>query len=493
MQQTTSKTFTYQTRCLLERSDQTILTSYAELMGQVERTLFADIASGKNGRSLKSSYLQRFAITARQFNACYVQIEGKIASIKERRKQQIIESKSRIADLQQKIKTLEKRKARPLVIHQKKRRLSHLEHRFERLLLDHKEDTVRLCFGSRKVFRAQFALSKNDYTSHKEWLTKWRKTRNSSFFLLGSKDETSGNQSCCATLQEDGALALRLRLPHALASKYGKYLVIPNVRFKYGHDNIVTALQQGQAISYRFQEDEKGWRILASVSHVEPQWVTHKDSGAIGVDINTDHLAVTEVDRFGNTVAHTTIPLVCYGKSKNQAKALIGDAVTQLVAMAVQTQKPLAIEKLDFQKKKAELKESSSAKQSRMLSSFAYNTVITTIKSRAFRSGVHVGEVNPAFTSVIGRVKFAKRYGLSIHESAAMCIARRYIGVSERLPRLVDKIPDGKGDHVAFSLPARNRDQHVWSLWRKVQKKLQAALAAHILAKRSSSRPRPAC
>lgn len=158
------------------------------------------------------------------------------------------------------------------------------------------------------------------------------------------------------------------------------------------------------------------------------------------------------------------------------------------------TQKPLIIEKLDFQKKKSELKESGNPRYSRMLSSLAYTSIISIIKSRAYRFGVQVKEINPAFTSIIGRVKFAARYGLTIHESAALCIARRFQRVSERLPRHLDRIPDGKGGHVALSLPVRNRDKHVWSQWRQVKKKLSAAHAAHFRAKknRSSSRQQPA-
>ena len=36
------------------------------------------------------------------------------------------------------------------------------------------------------------------------------------FFVLGSKDERAGCQLCVATVQDDGTLTLRLRLPDAL-------------------------------------------------------------------------------------------------------------------------------------------------------------------------------------------------------------------------------------------------------------------------------------
>lgn len=45
------------------------------------------------------------------------------------------------------------------------------------------------------------------------------------------------------------------------------------------------------------------------------------------------------------------------------------------------------------------------------------------------------GSVNPAYSSVIGRHKFARRYGISGHLAAALVIARRAQGFSERYSR----------------------------------------------------------
>jgi len=93
------------------------------------------------------------------------------------------------------------------------------------------------------------------------------------------------------------------------------------------------------------------------------------------------------------------------------------------------------------------------------------------LKARAYDAGLEVLEVDPAYTSVIGRYKYARRYGLSNHQAAALCIARRAMNLSERPNRRM-------GDQVAFSLPVRNRGKHVWSFWRQVARK-EAALAAH--------------
>ncbi len=99
------------------------------------------------------------------------------------------------------------------------------------------------------------------------------------------------------------------------------------------------------------------------------------------------------------------------------------------------------IERLDFKQKKAQL-EGESRRYSRMLSSFSYGKVKAYFISRGHRNGVEVFQVNPAYSSVIGRVKFMERYGLTVHQAAALALARRLLGCSERVPRRRE-CPDG--------------------------------------------------
>ena len=204
--------------------------------------------------------------------------------------------------------------------------------------------------------------------------------------------------------------------------------------------------------------------------------VTDRRLGAIGVDLNADHLAVTEMDRSGNFVNAFSVPLVTYGKSAHQAEALIGDAVVSVVGYALQMRKPLVIERLDFQRKRAAL-EGESSGRNRMLSSFSYGKVKAYLLSRGYREGVEVFQVNPAYSSVIGRVKFMERYGLSVHQAAALALARRLLGCREGIPRR-RTAPLDNGVHVTFSVPVRKRVKHVWSYWGAVLRQLGPALAA---------------
>ena len=475
--------FTYQDRI---RSFQDVglaqgdaaLSAYAELFGRVERDLFSRFCAGLSLTSLKNAYLIRYRIPARMFNSLRVSLEGKISAVRESIDRHIESLKTRIKRAEAQIAHAIDR-GDLNAAHQKKRRLSILAHRLASVVFDKASGRVRLCFGSKKLWRKQYNLEANGYSNRDEWREEWQSARSDEFFVLGSKDETAGCQLCVATVQDDGRIKLRLRLPDALTAKHGKYLVMEDVQFHNGHAQVLAALQnnEGQAISYRFKRDGKGWRVFASVKHQPVPVLTNRRLGAIGVDVNTDHLAVSETDYSGNWLRSLTVPLVTYGKSQKQAEALIGDAVAEVVALARAAGKPLVIENLDLLKKKDQL-EGEYPGRSRMLSSFAYGKIKTHFLSRGYREGVEVIEVNPAFSSLMGRVLFMERYGLSVDQAAALVQARRLLNCSEGIPDH-GLCPDGYGGHVAFRAPApgRKRVKHVWQLWGMLWGQLKLALA----------------
>lgn len=485
---------TYQSRIDVTDDQGEHLDRYASLYGKCERTLFAEtIAQNKAPESVKNAYLKRFDITGRQFNAICRLLKGKVKSIKELRKEHLASLKARVKKLGSTIKKLEKqaackhyiepnkRKRLAFSLHHKKRRLTGLQIKLERIQADHKAGKISLCFGSKKLFNAQHHLEENVFKSHQDWLEVWQAKRASEFFVLGSKDETAGCQGCVLALDTDGNASLRLRLPNSLITADSKYLHLP-VDLNYGKSAILHALKHKTAINYRFKRDSKGWRVLITVDAPVIELVTSPDLGTIGVDINADHLAVTETDRFGNPVGVMRISLNTYGKSSEQVKAIVGDAIKQLFNFAQDKQKPVVIEKLDFAKKKAELeaaaKDKHQKRYARMLSSLSYNQIKGVIKARGFDNGIEVKEVNPAYTSVIGFWKFASRYGISSHQAAALVIARRALDFSEK---------PNRRDYNASQLPVKDGCKHVWSYWRKVARKPRKLAVLHSLRNKTQS------
>ena len=505
---------TYQTRIsdygdMVRPGGDAALSAYAELYGKVQRKLFADVAAGWSAVLLKSEYIKEHGIPARMFNGVRVSLDGKVSAVRAAQRLRQDSLRRRIDRAERQVAKAEEQGRRQQV-HQKRRRLANLKSRLAGLEADVAAGRVRLCFGSKRLWRKQHHLEQNGYTSHAEWQRDWRAARSNEFFVLGSRDETAGCQLCVATVADDGTLTLRLRLPDCLANQHGKYLVIPSVRFAYGHEQVLAALgsnaeyaqyrrehgekaaratELGQAISYRFKRDGKGWRLFATTQMMDVPVVTDQRRGTIGVDLNADHLAVAETDASGNCLNAWRVPLVTYGKNTNQAEAIIGDAVASVVEYAREAGKPIVIEKLDFRQKKSAL-EGESRRYSRMLSSFAYGKIKAYFISRGYRQGVEIHQVNPAYSSVIGRVKFMERYGLSVHQAAALVLARRLLGCSERIPRRW-VCPVGNGVQVAFTVPVRKRMKHVWTYWGAISGQLRPALAAqHRLGKRRR-RPNP--
>ena len=204
----------------------------------------------------------------------------------------------------------------------------------------------------------------------------WRESRSDEFFVMGSRDETAGCQLCVATIAEDGSLNLRVRMPDALAEQHGKYLLIQNVRFAYGHEQVLAALQSNAEYTRcRREHGEKAARppnwarpsatvssgmprdggVFVSTRMMDVPVVTDRRRGGNRCDLNADHLAVAETDASGNCLNTWRVPLVPYGKSTHQAEALIGDGVASVVAYAKDVGKPIVIERLGLSSEEAVL------------------------------------------------------------------------------------------------------------------------------------------
>ena len=143
------------------------------------------------------------------FNGVRVSLDGKIASVREARKLQQDSLRRRIARAERQISDAVEQ-GRWQQVHQKRRRLDTLSHRLATLEADSSAGRVRLCFGSKRLWRKQHHLEANGYASHEEWLRDWRDARNGEFFVLGSRDETGGCQLWVAAIADDGTLNLSL-------------------------------------------------------------------------------------------------------------------------------------------------------------------------------------------------------------------------------------------------------------------------------------------
>ena len=156
----------------------------------------------------------------------------------------------------------------------------------------------------------------------------------------------------------------------------------------------------------------------------------NRDTGAVGIDINVDHIALCETDRHGNCVLFKTIPMNLINKNRNQRKHIIRNTAKEAVLESVRSNKPFILESLNFTQKKMNMRYEKKT-HNRILSEFAYKEITETIKSRCRKEKVAYKEIDPAYTSRIAREKYMKPMGCSIHMAASYVIARRGCGYTE--------------------------------------------------------------
>jgi IS605 OrfB family transposase len=116
----------------------------------------------------------------------------------------------------------------------------------------------------------------------------------------------------------------------------------------------------------------------------------------------------------------------------------------------------IVIEVLGFKREKSYNK-----KKNRALGNFTWRQLLTAIEYKAKRNGVEVKKVNPAWTSVIGKLKYCD--DIKVHEAAAYVIGRRGLGYKER-------IPDWLRILVSQTLQEEGNRKSNWKIWSDLKK-----------------------
>ena len=98
-------------------------------------------------------------------------------------------------------------------------------------------------------------------------------------------------------------------------------------------------------------------------------------------------------------------------------------------------------------------------------------------KARCFKLGIQLIEVNPAYSSLIGLIKFMSLYGLNSATAAALVLARRAMRLSERPP-------------ARTAYQGTEPRKHVWCNWRSTAKRVKGASRHSFYQPRLTAYPR---
>lgn len=346
-----------------------------------------------------------------------------------------------------------------------KNRLGRLEFRLDRFvkqLHSLKTKTKSVVFGSKKLFKAQY--TKENYQHNPQsWVQDWEQSRYNQMTISGRKDAKVGN-FVFSYVPENKEL-------HFTTPNDGVVVNIKSLVFPYGQEQvnqaIVTQIQCkdkkkfGKPIAWSV-EDHKDYylfKCLVDVPENENKNYSRVD-GLLGLDLNVDHIAWSNINNKGQLIQSGVFSFDLKDKTSGQTTKILENKAVVLVDLAMKLNKPIVLEKLNTTKSKAS-HGYGNKKANKAMSLFAYKKMISAIKNRAEKMGVAVFEVNPAYTSQIGKIKYMKRLGVSIHQAASYVIARRAMGFKETLPPVLHSL-----------LPEKIVGLHHWAQWKWVSSRL---------------------
>ncbi|WP_041237692.1 IS200/IS605 family accessory protein TnpB-related protein [Gloeothece citriformis] len=321
-----------------------------------------------------------------------------------------------------------------------KSKLQRLQRKKKQLKQLKQSKRLHICWGSKKLFNAQYHLEENGYSSHDEWLEDWRKKRGGNFYSVGKGSVDGNNPVTKIHHSSEDIFTVTITIPRCYQDTYGQSLTLKFEVTQARKHDLLYALEANKPVTvqiFRREHKDDQWYIHLSTYIQAVPYISSLKNGCLGIDLNANSIDLVYIKRDGNlhqiqgqkTVFSWEIPTGTTG----QVEAKLRDITAEIVRIAQSFECPVACEDLDFSKKKASLRHQSK-KYSRMLSGFVYDKFRSFLVARAEKYGIEVIFKNPFATSVIGMIKYMPKYGLNSASAAAMVIARRALGFSERIP-----------------------------------------------------------
>jgi predicted transposase len=306
-----------------------------------------------------------------------------------------------------KLKGLERRsqKAKSKLAHWK----THLKHK----------TFPNVVFGGKQRLRA--------YQQGKLTKGEWQRHRNNGVYCVGEKNRKGNNNFRVHYQPATDSFTLSMLVD---GGKKGERLTAPlyvPAPFKAAFQHHAQGIQ-AYTVKVLLPPSGEHVRVLIAFDH--PTTTVPNGHGMAGLDLNPAGIAVTLLYPDGNFQVSKWFsqPDLMYAR-QGKRRWLIGNLIKRVLRWlrrhGINT---LALEDLQFSKRFGACRQFN-----RVKANFVYRQLLSTIQSQALKKEFAVQEVHPAFTSLIGDWKYARRYGLNRHQAAALVIGRRGLGFSEKL------------------------------------------------------------
>lgn len=457
------RTFTIETR-LNQRQNQEALNYVREfnvLYGKALRFAWHRYNNGGHFDRKKSEFntllQKKFGINKRMANSVIYEVQGTYSALRELKWYQFFQLKTKVRKLYKKREKLEKKvfvlkekaknnqlppsslryyKRQKAKIFSTNQKINRLRQRVGNVLKELQSKDLKACFGSKKLFHAQYHLKDNNLTSHKVWLEKFRKQRDNRSLYIGSKTEFRGNQLLQLTPIVNCNKGISFLIQLRKNTKDRQY-VRGICNFKYmGGKLAKLILNQEHGVSYRiiFRGNKCYLQAIIVLRQETKNCKTRKSFGAIGLDYNDGFIELAETNEIGNLIKLKHIDLEYHGTG-NKAESEIREKISDIVNYAISVGKDIVIEDLNFKQTRAETEKAKSDKgkeYNKMIHAFDYSRYKKSFEDCCFRRRVNLIKVNHAYTSKIAEQKYCDSKKLVIHQGASFVIARKGQGFVDK-------------------------------------------------------------
>lgn len=312
-----------------------------------------------------------------------------------------------------------------------KRKLSNLKFGLERAKAKYektKKKIGKIVFGAKDFYRKK----DRPETDMSLWKKEFNLKRHHSMSLPGRHTSKSGNFLAIYDPTE------KTLTVHCMNGKTCVFKNFQLARYqaefldKFGRDS-----NRREAICYNFciEQDQYGRTyIIPSVTMELPpkDEISGFSTGCVSMDLNVDHIAVSDLDAEGNRLGGFIVPFDLKGKPSGQISDIIGRAMSMVGAFCQEKMKCLVMEDIDTTKSKSGLQYGNKLRN-RKISSFAYKKMTKSAMNQGYKRNFAVYKISPEYTSQIGKIKYMRRLGLSIHESASYVIGLVGMGKFDKL------------------------------------------------------------
>ncbi|MCC6063859.1 MAG: IS200/IS605 family accessory protein TnpB-related protein, partial [Thermocrinis sp.] len=282
----------------------------------------------------------------------------------------------------------------------------------------------------------------------------WRELRQGTLISIGSKADKGNRLMRFEDL--NGQLCLRITTGNR-EFIYAKVLREPsNSKDKWliFMTMLLESWQTKSYFAYTVELKLREGEFYGSVSFELPMPKVRytKENGVIAMDTNASpiHLAIAEVSKTGELLSYQTISLHhLLGLSQNSKDHQEWILAHQIVDLAIQKGKAIAIENL--KKLKRGSRGDGKATLRKRLHHWNAKKFMQKLKRVAMLKGVEIVEVHPAYTSIIGMLKYAPQLSIDKDIAVAYVIGRRALGFKEDVPENYERLLKNKA-YLEFAL-----------------------------------------